>query len=171
MERKKTILSAIIVSGAVGLVVTPGWSQMKGSESPGSTPRSSAQKKDDATAPGGTSTNGMKSSDAMKDKQPGERAATGSWNKDDVKKVQEALKDKGNDPGPADGIMGPQTQKALRAFQSKQGIKSTGRLDAETAKALGVERASSMGSGPSSAPGSSTKESTSGMKSKEPASK
>jgi membrane-bound lytic murein transglycosylase B len=62
---------------------------------------------------------------------------------DDIKKVQEALKDKGHDPGPVDGIVGPQTQKALRSFQVANGIRATGRVDAETAKALGMERGSS----------------------------
>ena len=178
MERNRAILSAFLISGVVGLAVPSGWPQTKGTDGSGSTPRgSSAQKKDESAAPSGGA---MKSTDAMrdKDKQPGEQAASGSWNKEDVKKVQEALKDKGNDPGPADGILGPQTQKALRAFQSKEGLKSTGRLDAETAKALGVERgsamkdSSSMGSGTT---GSTSRESrskdASGAKNKEPASR
>src|SRR5690349_10295747 len=38
-----------------------------------------------------------------------------------VKQVQQALKDKGQDPGPVDGKMGPKTQAALTSFQQAQG--------------------------------------------------
>jgi hypothetical protein len=55
-----------------------------------------------------------------------------------VKQVQEALKAQGHDPGPIDGVMGPQTQEALRAYQRAQNITETGRLDPETSEKLGV---------------------------------
>ncbi len=57
---------------------------------------------------------------------------------DDVKKVQEALKKEGHDPGPVDGVMGHKTQQALRDFQKSKNLKATGRLDDPTANALGV---------------------------------
>jgi hypothetical protein len=184
MGQNKTTPSAFIIGGfLVGLAVAPSWGQMKGSDAPA--PASPSSPKDDPTSPSGKSDSAAKSSDMMKDSQSGDQAAgrgTGAgWNKDDVKKVQEALKDKGNDPGPADGVLGPQTQKALRAFQSAQGLKSTGRLDSETAKALGIEHGSSSMSSPSSSksPSSSSKESapmgsgssSSTGKNKEPAAK
>lgn len=62
-------------------------------------------------------------------------------NRDQVKQVQEALKDKGHDPGPIDGVMGPKTQDALRAFQKDQNLPSTGRMDTQTLGALGVSGA------------------------------
>ena len=55
-----------------------------------------------------------------------------------VKRVQEALKTQGHDPGPIDGVMGPQTQEALRAYQRSQNLTETGRLDPETSEKLGV---------------------------------
>jgi peptidoglycan hydrolase-like protein with peptidoglycan-binding domain len=55
-----------------------------------------------------------------------------------VKQVQEALKAQGHDPGPIDGVMGPQTQEALRAYQRSQNLTETGRLDPETSEKLGV---------------------------------
>ena len=55
-----------------------------------------------------------------------------------VKQVQEALKAQGHDPGPVDGVMGPQTQDALRAYQRAQNLTETGRLDRETSEKLGV---------------------------------
>jgi peptidoglycan hydrolase-like protein with peptidoglycan-binding domain len=61
----------------------------------------------------------------------------------DIRQVQEALKNQGQNPGPIDGIMGPQTRQALRAFQSKNGLKQTGTLDAETTEKLNIDSASS----------------------------
>jgi peptidoglycan hydrolase-like protein with peptidoglycan-binding domain len=77
-------------------------------------------------------------SDAMKSGSS-ERSARGSGNPEQVKAVQQALKDKGQDPGDVDGRMGPKTQAALRDFQQKEGLKATGRADAETMAKLGVE--------------------------------
>ncbi len=43
---------------------------------------------------------------------------------------------KGHNPGSIDGIMGPQTRAAIKAFQGANGLKQTGRLDAQTAEKL-----------------------------------
>lgn len=96
-----------------------------------------------AQGSGGTNTDMMKSS------------MTG---RDDVKAVQQALKDKGHDPGPVDGVMGPKTQAALRDFQKSSGIRESGRPDNETMAKLGVEgRTSSTGAAsPSASPGASS---------------
>jgi peptidoglycan hydrolase-like protein with peptidoglycan-binding domain len=66
---------------------------------------------------------------------------------EDVKKVQQALKDKGQDPGAIDGILGPKTKEALRAFQQQQGLSATGTLDNQTKEALGLEQGGSAKSG------------------------
>jgi peptidoglycan hydrolase-like protein with peptidoglycan-binding domain len=68
-----------------------------------------------------------------------ERGARGVRNLEQVKAVQQALQDKGHQTGDIDGRMGPKTRAALRAFQQKEGLKSTGRADAETMAKLGVE--------------------------------
>jgi peptidoglycan hydrolase-like protein with peptidoglycan-binding domain len=74
------------------------------------------------------------------------RSANGG-NREQVKAVQQALKDKGHDPGAIDGLMGPKTRTALKDFQKKEGMKDTGRLDRDTMSKLGVEsRTSSTGS-------------------------
>lgn len=70
----------------------------------------------------------------------------------DVRQVQEALKNQGHDPGPIDGVMGSQTRQALRAFQSKNGLKQTGMLDAETKQKLNIDSSSSGSSSPGSGP-------------------
>ena len=106
----------------------------------------------------------------------GQRMAGQQLSKDKVKEIQEALKDKGNDPGQIDGIMGPKTQQALRAFQKSENLQVTGRVDEKTASALGVDvdkaGTSSMGSERSSSGsarsgaggvGSSSKSSSSGL--------
>jgi len=49
-----------------------------------------------------------------------------------VKIVQQALKDRGHDPGAVDGQMGPKTEAALRDYQQKEGLKATGTADADT---------------------------------------
>jgi peptidoglycan hydrolase-like protein with peptidoglycan-binding domain len=57
-----------------------------------------------------------------------------------VKTIQKALQDKGMDPGPIDGIMGPKTTAALKAFQKDQKLTESGRLDDQTRDKLGVSR-------------------------------
>lgn len=58
--------------------------------------------------------------------------------REEVKAVQEALREHGQDPGPIDGIMGPKTQAALREFQRSEGLPETGRIDPETMAKLGA---------------------------------
>jgi N-acetylmuramoyl-L-alanine amidase len=50
--------------------------------------------------------------------------------------VQARLKNLGFDPGPIDGIVGPLTSGALKAFQSKFGLTVTGRADDATKNKL-----------------------------------
>ncbi|MGH7769841.1 MAG: peptidoglycan-binding domain-containing protein [Candidatus Binatia bacterium] len=57
---------------------------------------------------------------------------------EDVRRLQQSLRDKGFDPGPINGVMGPKTQQAVRAFQQRQGLNATGTLDAQTRTALGI---------------------------------
>jgi hypothetical protein len=55
-----------------------------------------------------------------------------------VRSVQQALMDRGYNAGAPDGVWGPNTEDALRRFQSNQGLRATGLLDAQTVAALGV---------------------------------
>lgn len=52
--------------------------------------------------------------------------------------AQQALKDKGHDPGTIDGRMGPRTRAAVADYQKAEGLKQTGRLDDETRTKLGM---------------------------------
>jgi peptidoglycan hydrolase-like protein with peptidoglycan-binding domain len=67
-------------------------------------------------------------------------ATNGQADSEQVKSLQTALKDKGMNPGPIDGIMGPRTQSALRAYQKGQSLPETGQLDAQTREKLGVSK-------------------------------
>lgn len=55
-----------------------------------------------------------------------------------VRQLQEKLKSRGFDAGPADGRMGDATRAAIRAFQRSQDLPVTGRADSRTLAALGV---------------------------------
>jgi hypothetical protein len=58
-------------------------------------------------------------------------------NATDVAAAQTLLKKRGHDPGPIDGILGPRTAAAIRAFQRAEHLSVDGSLNAETRDALG----------------------------------
>ena len=53
-----------------------------------------------------------------------------------VRDAQRALARIGYNPGPANGVMGPATMDAVRAFQRSNDLPETGLLDARTRRAL-----------------------------------
>ncbi len=55
---------------------------------------------------------------------------------DDLAHVQKALAALGFDPGKIDGIDGPRTQKAVRAFQAHATLDIDGKVGTNTRKAL-----------------------------------
>ncbi len=55
-----------------------------------------------------------------------------------VRKMQQALKDKGYYKGEVDGILGPQTRAALRQYQRSEKLTASGRYTQETATHLGT---------------------------------
>ncbi|MBV9266306.1 MAG: peptidoglycan-binding protein, partial [Acidobacteriaceae bacterium] len=60
---------------------------------------------------------------------PSVLAAQGS---DDIRAAQQALKDKGFDPGPVDGVDGPKTRAAVREYQKQNNLRADGRLGPQT---------------------------------------
>jgi localization factor PodJL len=80
------------------------------------------------------------------------KAPAGGWDDDGggitasdqkalVMKIQALLTEQGYDPGPADGIQGPRTREAVRAFQEEIGVAATGTIDPSLATALAVRKA------------------------------
>jgi uncharacterized protein YjbJ (UPF0337 family) len=65
----------------------------------------------------------------VKDKLSGD---TDSASSEEIRAAQQALQDKGFNPGAVDGRMGSQTKTALKEFQQKNNLTVTGSLDAET---------------------------------------
>ncbi len=59
-------------------------------------------------------------------------------NREQIMELQSALKAKGFDVGPVDGVWGPSTSIALRNFQDKQGL-TGGQLNSQTLSALGID--------------------------------
>jgi peptidoglycan hydrolase-like protein with peptidoglycan-binding domain len=58
--------------------------------------------------------------------------------RDDIKKVQESLRDKGYYHLQVDGVLGSGTRAAIREYQKAEKLPVTGRLDDQTAGKLGV---------------------------------
>ena len=160
MKRKKQILTAVILSGSVGLGASSLFAQ--GVPGSGPAPTGPQPRPTQPTIPGQPGP-GLPQTEPMPGK-PGtipervERPSAGDQgmvvSSDDIKKAKEALKAKGLNPGPIDGTLDSKTQQALRDFQKANKLPVTGVLDAQTAEKLGV---SSMGKGsmPERAPGSS----------------
>ena len=113
----------------------------KGAQEPGQMERKKGEEEMEARGaqkPGRMEKSGAESTGAKESQ--GEK-----WAMQDVKKAQEALKDKGHNPGSMDGVIGPQTRQAIRAFQNANGLKATGRLDTETAEKLEIKKGSASG--------------------------
>lgn len=54
-----------------------------------------------------------------------------------IRIVQRGLRERGMDPGPIDGVVGPHTRAAVRTYQSRYGMRPSGDLDNQLLFALG----------------------------------
>jgi peptidoglycan hydrolase-like protein with peptidoglycan-binding domain len=72
----------------------------------------------------------------------------GYLNLEDMAHVQKALAALGFDPGKIDGIDGPNTQKAVRAFQAHASIGIDGKVGKHTREALRAELDAKSGDAP-----------------------
>jgi peptidoglycan hydrolase-like protein with peptidoglycan-binding domain len=70
----------------------------------------------------------------------------------DVVFAQQRLKERGYYSGPVDGVIGPNTEAALRGYQRDQRLSVTGKLDAQTVRALGSETGAAAARFPSASP-------------------
>ncbi len=67
--------------------------------------------------------------------------------RDQIRQVHERLKAEGVDPGPADGVMHPQTEAALRRYQQQHGLAASSAPDEATLKQLQIRLPTSSGEG------------------------
>ena len=58
--------------------------------------------------------------------------------KNEIMKMQETLRNKGQYRGKIDGVFGLQTRASIRAYQKTQNLPITGKVDSGTANGLGV---------------------------------
>ena len=110
MKRKKILVTALALSGSIGFA----WQSMNdlGARNLGA-------------AEQGTGTSGQKKSAAK-------------ISQSDMQKVEQALKEKGYDPGTVDGKADAKTQQAIRDYQSKNKLDVTGSMDPRTAESLDI---------------------------------
>ncbi|MGA2424722.1 MAG: peptidoglycan-binding domain-containing protein [Terriglobales bacterium] len=73
--------------------------------------------------------------------------------RNDVKKIQEALQGNGQYGAKVDGVFGLRTRASIRGFQKTENLPVTGQLDAETASKLGVQPEGREQLGPKAAQG------------------
>ncbi len=71
--------------------------------------------------------------------KPHRRSAGTASKSDNVLVVQKKLKELGYAPGVPDGIWGQKTEAAVQQYQQDKHLPTTGRLDAETLKRLGLK--------------------------------
>lgn len=118
-----------------------------------------------AAAPTGDGTSSTSAIASPSQQPTGDALMHLPMNSEAMRRIQRHLMEKGHDPGPIDGIMGPKTRAALRSFQRAHVLKANGVLDQRTAAALagkeGVAAVASSGaeasSGPAAAPTQPTK--------------
>ncbi len=70
------------------------------------------------------------------------------------RQVQEALREEGHDPGPADGMFGTGTREAIRRWQMARGVDATGFLSAADVNALTAGRGNPREPSSTAGPGS-----------------
>src|SRR6476620_1017723 len=119
MRMHRLISRAMFIGGTVALLAGPASSQ----EAPGER----RQPDRNLTRPGDN------------ENVPGMRGqGTIELSKDDMRKVEEALKAKGYDPGKIDGVVDDANRAAIRSFQKDKTLPITGTVDSRTAQELGV---------------------------------
>jgi peptidoglycan hydrolase-like protein with peptidoglycan-binding domain len=117
----KRALNVFVLAAATGLVMSPAWAQERPGAKQAPTERNPTQPGIDQNMPPAAREHG-----------------TPGLSKNDIRKVEEALKSKGHNPGRVDGVMDNDTRAAIRAFQKDNNLSQTGTVDGETAAKLGV---------------------------------
>jgi len=139
-----TCKSLTAVAIGVALLGTSALAQTTApSSGSGTPPASNATKPPAATQPGGTTQGGATQGDTSKTPATSQtdqsKSKTMGQDTERTRSIQEALKAKGHDPGPIDGVFGPKTKAALKDFQKAEKLPESGRQDPQTLAKLGVQ--------------------------------
>lgn len=150
----KQLGKIFVVPSLIALTPVPIWAQ---ADTQTTTPRSSgkAQTGGDAAVTGQSNTDVRQNGGQSTPTSSAGMAASSQ----EIATLQQALKDRGQDPGTVNGVMTPQTQQALKNFQAQQGLNATGTLDSQSRTALGLGLgggSSAAGAGAGNKTGTST---------------
>jgi peptidoglycan hydrolase-like protein with peptidoglycan-binding domain len=96
------------------------------------------------SVPGQTSTYGSSPQANMNQMNQGPQGAQQQASQSEIQQAQQQLKSQGLYRGAVDGIMGPETQTAVTAFQRQQGLPQSAQLDQQT-----LDRLNGSGNGQS----------------------
>src|SRR5688500_14840319 len=107
------LLRAVVLGGGLGLLANPVW------------------------AGGGAHSYDKNQAGQQKMHDSGTRVS--NLEKEKKKDIEQALQDKGFEPGSVDGVIDSQTQSAISKFQRDNNLPATGTVDEQTAEQLGVE--------------------------------
>jgi peptidoglycan hydrolase-like protein with peptidoglycan-binding domain len=155
----RTLTAAVALAAGLGMAglaqaqtnptATPS-SPMTTSPSASQPGMSGTQTPQSMTAPGQTNTYGQQS--------PQANAQESQASRSEIQQAQQQLKSQGLYRGTVDGVMGPETQTAVMAFQRQNGLPQTAQLDQQTLDRLngsgnGQPAAGTQGMTPSSPTG------------------
>ena len=82
----------------------------------------------------------LRAESALDTASPERRLARKGLLRSYTRAVQDGLHDLGFDPGPVDGIVGPLTRKAVRAFQAVANVDVTGMVSPQLLQAINSAR-------------------------------
>ena len=111
------------------------------SAAPQPAPAQTSMNSNSSTHRAGASRTGASRTSMSRTHRPEQTASatsSGARSPDEVRKVQSALNENGEDVK-VDGRWGPQTSQALRDYQQKNGLQASGHLDDQTKQKLNVD--------------------------------
>jgi hypothetical protein len=117
MKLNKSLLTAVIVSGSLGMAPSFSFAEDDAWRHD-ERPQSSAN--DNTSAPGKTEERGQEMSQS------------------EALELEQALAQKGYDPGAVDGVIDSETRAAIEGFQQDHELAATGIIDPETGELLGI---------------------------------
>jgi peptidoglycan hydrolase-like protein with peptidoglycan-binding domain len=112
--KTRPITRAIVLGGGIALLANPVW------------------------ADGGSYSHDKNQHQAVQERTEHSQDVS-SFDQQQIMQLQQALQERGVEPGSIDGIMGPQTRQALAQFQRENNLQPTGALNERTAEKLGLE--------------------------------